>query len=870
MTRRKLRAYLGEVGLGAFWGFKLLCRLLRLNRWYLAVLAWLVRRTGLFDAEYYLDSYADVAQAGVEPLLHYAAYGDRELRSPMPLLEPGYYLRHSNIMARRTNTLLHYVWVGRYLGYSPSPWFDVDFYLSDNPDVFMAGIDPLLHYVRWGGGEGRAPTEHFDGHHYLSVNPDVKESGENPLVHYLRQGRQQGKSAIPLSSEEHGAAINPQHEIPWEILSTDIAWGAFIPRAFVHHALVDVIVPVYKGRIETLRCLYSVLTSTCETPFELVVVNDASPDEDLSADLLRLSGLGLFTLLQQEENSGFVRVANRGMAEHTERDVVLLNSDAEVYGEWLDRLRHAANRHERTGTVTPLSNNATICSYPRFLHDNPYPLEIPYSVLNEIAARENDGEEVEAPTAVGFCMYIKRACMNECGYFDAETFGNGYGEENDFCQRIMLKGWRNIISPDVFVRHWGATSFRGERAKRASLALRTINQRYPNYRWDIRKFIDLDPVRSARCNLDWGRLKVQMRARNVLIVCQSRGGSAERYIREDVSRIGRDSAAYFLRPQKGGHDRVMLTHSEIKALFNVLPYSLDDLLRLADALSELNITDVHIHSLAEFSSEAPERMLQLVEVLGAVLEVHLHDYRLICPQINLVRNGKYCGEPDEDECDRCLKSHRSAGSIRTWRSEREKILRCASRVIVPDRDMADRLLRYFPEVAFEVRPHESIALEDVCVRQPTIGKDEKLKVVVIGALGKIKGFDIFCSCAERVRQQNLPIEFVLMGYSSNDARLREMGVTVTGRYLEQEANDRLKEIAAHVAWFPNISPKSYSYTLSLALKAGLPVMAFDIGAIANRLRDLDSTSGLMPMDWIEQPDRVIDKFVQFRLNAGGQ
>jgi GT2 family glycosyltransferase len=49
---------------------------------------------------------------------------------------------------------------------------------------------------------------------------------------------------------------------------------------------------------------------------------------------------------------------------HPERDVVLLNSDTVVANDWLDRLLACADLESRIGTVTPFSNNATICSFP--------------------------------------------------------------------------------------------------------------------------------------------------------------------------------------------------------------------------------------------------------------------------------------------------------------------------------------------------------------------------------------------------------------------------------------------------------------------------------------------------------------------------
>ena len=79
--------------------------------------------------------------------------------------------------------------------------------------------------------------------------------------------------------------------------------------------------------------------------------------------------------------------------------------------------------------------------------------------LDAACRAANAGRSVELPTTVGFCMYIRRAALADVGLFDAETFGRGYGEENDFCLRASARGWRHLLACDTFVYHEGAVSF---------------------------------------------------------------------------------------------------------------------------------------------------------------------------------------------------------------------------------------------------------------------------------------------------------------------------------------------------------------------------------------------------------------------------
>ena len=106
--------------------------------------------------------------------------------------------------------------------------------------------------------------------------------------------------------------------------------------------MIDVVIPVYKGLRETRRCVESVLGSPQSAPFEVVAIDDASPDPQIASYLDALAGQGRITLVRNERNRGFVQSVNVGMSRHPDRDVVLLNSDTEVANDWLDRLHRTA------------------------------------------------------------------------------------------------------------------------------------------------------------------------------------------------------------------------------------------------------------------------------------------------------------------------------------------------------------------------------------------------------------------------------------------------------------------------------------------------------------------------------------------------
>lgn len=261
---------------------------------------------------------------------------------------------------------------------------------------------------------------------------------------------------------------------------------------------IDIIIPVFRGFFETQRCIESVLAAPVQTDYELVVIDDCSPEPALVEYLNSLSDQGLITLLHNAENIGFVATVNRGMQLHPDRDVLLLNSDTEVANDWLDRMVRAANSYTDIGTVTPFSNNATIFSYP-FPSCNPQLIEREDLAFIDLCFNHVNKELLQdIPTAVGFCMLIRRVCLDVIGYFDVEVFGMGYGEECDFSRRAIKQGWRNLLACDVFVYHAGGVSFGAQRQERMYHAELKMADRHPDYPLAVTDFCDRDPLKAYR------------------------------------------------------------------------------------------------------------------------------------------------------------------------------------------------------------------------------------------------------------------------------------------------------------------------------------------------------------------------------------
>ncbi len=371
---------------------------------------------------------------------------------------------------------------------------DVAHYARAAGRAFSSPEDAAFHYLALGSARGWSPSPGFSPETYRRENPDTVVAGYEPFSHWLRFGRSEGREAK--------AAANPAEPDIRRLLER--------PRTKGASATVDVVVPVHGSRSLALSAIASVLEAPTREVYELVVVDDASPDPLLRRELGELARAGLITLLVNERNIGFVGSVNRGMGLHPDRDVVLLNSDTRVFGDWLDRLM-AALRTPATATVTPLSNAATILSYPCTLCENPVPPE-DAAEWDRLCA-DIGLPTVEIPTAVGFCMAIRRACLVRIGTFDQDRFGQGYGEENDFCLRAAAAGWRHLAAPNLFVWHRAGASFGEKRGALIAAAQGTIEALHPGYAASVGAFIRRDPLLPVRRALDIARIRADPRSK---------------------------------------------------------------------------------------------------------------------------------------------------------------------------------------------------------------------------------------------------------------------------------------------------------------------------------------------------------------------
>ena len=274
--------------------------------------------------------------------------------------------------------------------------------------------------------------------------------------------------------------------------------GAGRPPAARPQSL-DVIVPIYGAAAHLERCLTSVAAQTDLVHHGLILVIDG-PQDDAVESIVNAFSASTAQILRNETRRGFVESVNRGMSASS-RDVVLLNSDTVVTPRWLEKLIDASSSSGDIGTVTPLSNNATLCSVPRPFEENLIPAGFDVESFAALVEHVSARAYPRLPTGVGVCLFIRRALLDDVGLFDAKRFPLGYGEENDFCMRALARGWLHIADDATFIAHAGYRSFGKSRTALQHAAARTLARLHPAYMPAIARFMKEDPLAPARARI---------------------------------------------------------------------------------------------------------------------------------------------------------------------------------------------------------------------------------------------------------------------------------------------------------------------------------------------------------------------------------
>lgn len=234
--------------------------------------------------------------------------------------------------------------------------------------------------------------------------------------------------------------------------------------------MIDVIVPQFNQVAHTLRFLDS-FKRYAPKDVRLIFVDNGSDKADFDAAAKALTGVN-HALIRNEKNLGFVAAVNQGLAVSTADYVVLQNNDTEIFSGCYERMKQALVDNPDAGVVgvvsSPESGWQSIDKLMKYWKDfaevllqaEPHVLKqshcLKAAVLRVAFARRTR----QAPHMVAFfCAMFPKSTFEKFGNLSTD-YGEGLGDDDDYCARLRQAGVQILVALDVYVFHNHRTTWK--------------------------------------------------------------------------------------------------------------------------------------------------------------------------------------------------------------------------------------------------------------------------------------------------------------------------------------------------------------------------------------------------------------------------
>lgn len=790
-----------------------------------------------------------------------------------------------------------------------SALFDIEYYNNVNKDVQESRTDPIKHYMDYGWKEYRNPSMYFDTKFYLNSYPDVKDSGMNPLVHYLKYGKKEKRK---ISSEYNGnvsnlsfvknafhlVKLNPrlikkfifivkQNGLSYALIKVknkinkldhaklDLHQDLNVNLTDVLNAIdkdninsikdfytknkiikpIDILIPVYNG-FEFLDNLFASIVKNTSLPYRLIIGNDRSPDERVKPfieDFIKSNPQIDIIFIDNKENLGFLKTVNL-LSSYAQNHLVILNTDTEVPMYWLERLMYPILSNKDIASTTPFTNSGTICSFPEYLVDNRNLYkDLSLEQIDGLFSLINSDRMISVPTGVGFCMGMNFDVIKKIGMFD-EIYGKGYGEENDWCQRAILAGFKNVHIPNLFVYHKHGGSFLSEDKKRyINEHYQILLNKFPTYDSQIQNTIKENKLESLR---KFMKALIDFKynhQENILVVDHDLGGGANSYRNKEISTYKKQGKNVILFIYNINLNKYFIEFhtNEYSERFNI---EQDDVFKVIDLFKPETLL---LNGLVSFPN-----VLGFLTKITSLKEKHhamklifpVHDYFCISPNYTLLgERNKYEGVPVEhNKHSEFLKNSKAEfklfcneNNAEIWQKTWGLLLSRCEEILCFSHSSEGIILTAYPSLIDKLvyRPH-NIEGTFNNIYDENLSKSKK----VIGILGNIniaKGSGVIRELVTYIETQNYSIDVVLIG--NIDADINSKNFVKTGSYSINDVPELIEKYQITEFLIPSVWPETFSYTTDEIMQLGYPLSVFDLGAPAERVCKYDK-GRILPLE----------------------
>jgi glycosyltransferase involved in cell wall biosynthesis len=351
---------------------------------------------------------------------------------------------------------------------------------------------------------------------------------------------------------------------------------------------------------------------------------------------------------------------------------------------------------------------------------------------------------------------------------------------------------------------------------------------------ELAKQFDANRIQNLQCYLDNGQIH-----KPIIIFDHNGGGGSNTYTKELVKVINADGGMVL---------RVYYFESVwfVQWLGDGLLFyatSLDELFKYLSLTDSTNLVINSPYGYPDIKAFATY-IVNLLHKLNATLDFKVHDFFALCPSPHLSDyEGKYCAVPEDAAiCRNCLKRNNhwyhswypeinKPKEIKEWHKPFLELLDIASTVTFFDQSSVDIFCKVYKLAPGKIRvlPHDINYFHNN--DQVDIGGD--LHIGILGTLSPLKGADVVDALYSYIEKQHLQIPLTVVGHIFKKPRL---GINVLGKYEPNNLPSILSSHKINIILMPSIVPETFSYTISEAMKMGLPIVSFDIGAQGHRVK----------------------------------
>lgn len=271
--------------------------------------------------------------------------------------------------------------------------------------------------------------------------------------------------------------------------------------------LVSIIIPVYGHWKETFACLKAVAATAGNIPYEIIVVDDCSPDST-GKKLDRIFGL---RVIHMPKNGGFIRACNTGLQHARGEIVVYLNNDTEVSPTWLipivERMEDpsiglvGARLVYADGTLQEAGGVVFADGVTENYGNGNNPENHSYTYFRDV------------DYCSGACLAVRKSILDELGGFD-ERYIPAYYEDTDLAFEVRRLGYRTVYEPRSLVIHHEGVS-NGTDTSQGTKRYQVINKAKFAQKWA--KELASQPL-SRYQDPDF-EMERAVHTKNVVIVC---------------------------------------------------------------------------------------------------------------------------------------------------------------------------------------------------------------------------------------------------------------------------------------------------------------------------------------------------------------